>query len=34
LARIQARFDLPSDRSEVEADFHYQSSETPKPLAE
>jgi hypothetical protein len=34
IRHIQARFHLPPDHAAVETDFHYQSSETPKPLAE
>lgn len=34
LARIRARFHLPPERVDVETDLHYQSPETPKPLAE
>ena len=32
IARIQAQFLLPADRTEVKSDFHYQSKETPDVL--
>jgi hypothetical protein len=32
IARIQAQFHLPGNRTEVQSDFHYQSTETPNGL--
>ena len=32
IARIKAQFHLPADRTEVQSDFHYQSTETPNGL--
>jgi hypothetical protein len=32
IARIQAQFHLPQERTEVKSDFHYQSKETPDVL--
>ena len=32
IARIEAQFHLPVDRTEVESDWHYQSTETPNVL--
>jgi hypothetical protein len=33
IARIETKFQLPADRTEVQSDFHYQSKETPNVLA-
>jgi hypothetical protein len=32
IARIQAQFHLPEDRTEIQSDWHYQSTETPATL--
>ena len=33
IARIKTRFHVPEDRTEVQSDLHYQSTETPNGLA-